>query len=222
MKIPPRSTDYVDGRVALALGTMDRRLFRYGRTAVSLQAPRVYRSVVKETHAKEPMSWTPPDVRLMDQKGRASERSTKRIARPRAKPDDSIWRSIWNFVRRRVAVAINPRQRGRWIKRVGRGRRRLAVEEVLLTPTALDSLLELLVEFRVEFDRVRVDARPHDLDRFLEMDHGNLLRVFRLAERDHRGLAAQAFDIGAGIAVEVHRELLEVHAFEGHPLRVHL
>src|SRR5437773_12498702 len=33
MKIPPRSTDYVDGRVALALGTMDRRLFRYGRTA---------------------------------------------------------------------------------------------------------------------------------------------------------------------------------------------
>src|SRR5207302_2409187 len=33
MKIPPRSTDYVEGRVALALGTMDRRLFRYGRTA---------------------------------------------------------------------------------------------------------------------------------------------------------------------------------------------
>ena len=33
MKIPPRSTDQVDGRVALALGTMDRRLFRYGRTA---------------------------------------------------------------------------------------------------------------------------------------------------------------------------------------------
>src|SRR5436309_3027146 len=168
------------------------------------------------------MSWTPPDVRLMDQKGRASERRTKRIARPRAKPDDSIWRSIWNFVRRRVAFAINPRQRGTWIKRVGRGRRRLAVEDVLLAPTALDSLLELLVEFLVEFDRVRVDARPHDLDRFLEVDHGNLLRVFRLAERDHRGLAAQAFDIGAGIAVEVHCELLEVHAFEGHPLRVHL
>src|SRR5947207_4830184 len=99
------------------------------------------------------MSWTPPDVRLMDQKGRASERSTKRIARPRAKPDDSIWRSIWNFVRRRVAVAINPRQRGRWIKRVGRGRRRLAVEDVLLTPTARDSLLELLFEFIVYYVR---------------------------------------------------------------------
>src|SRR5438876_160965 len=221
MKIPPRSTDYVDGRVALALGTMDRRLFRYGRTAplTPMTTP------ARRSHHPRPGPQdqvTPADVRLMDQKGRASERSTKRIARPRAKPDDSIWRSIWNFVRRRVAVAINRRQRGRWIKRVGRGRRRLAVEDVLLTPTALDSLLELLVEFLVEFDRVRVDARPHDLDRFLEMDHGNLLRVFRLAERDHRGLAAQAFDIGAGIAVEVHRELLEVHAFEGHPLRVHL
>src|SRR5437016_5174070 len=189
---------------------------------VSLQAPRVYRSVVKETHAKEAMSWTPPDVRLMDQKGRASDRRTKRIARPRAKPDDSIWRSIWSFVRRRVAVAINPPQRGRWIKRDGRGRRRLAVEDVLLTPAAVDSLLELLVEFLVEFDRVRVDARPYDLDRFLEVDHGDLLRVLRLAERDHRGLAAQAFDIGAGVAVEVHRELLQVHPFEGHGLRVHL
>src|SRR5437879_8037238 len=63
------------------------------------------------------MSWTPPDVRLMDQKGRASDRRTKRIARPRAKPDDSIWRSIWSFVRRRVAVAIDPPQRGRWIKK---------------------------------------------------------------------------------------------------------
>src|SRR5438132_12375819 len=189
---------------------------------VSLHAPRVYCSVVKETHAKEPMSWTPPDVRLMDQKGRASDRRTKRIARPRAKPDDSIWRSIWSVVRRRVAVALDPPQRGRWIKKDRRGRRRLAVEDVLLAPAALYSLLELLVELLVEFDRVRVDARPHDLDRFLEMDHGDLLRVLRLAERDHRGLAAQAFDIGAGIAVEVHRELLEVHAFEGHPLRVHL
>src|SRR5437016_14442724 len=82
----------------------------------------------------------------------------------------------------------------------GRDRRRLSLEYVLLTPAALDSLFELLVELLVEFDRVRVDARPHDLDRFLEMDHGDLLRVLRLAERDHRGLAAQAFDIGAGIA----------------------
>src|SRR5437879_13238260 len=168
------------------------------------------------------MSWTPPDVRLVDQKGRASDRRTKRIARPRAKPDDSIWRSIWSFVRRRVAVAIDPPQRGRWIKKDRRGRRRLAVEDVLLAPAALDSLLELLVELLVEFDRVRVDARPHDLDRFLEMDHGCLLRVLRLAERDHGGLAARAFDISSGKGVAAPPELLQVNAFEGHGLRVHL
>src|SRR5207244_161697 len=148
MKIPPRSTDYVEGRVALALGTMDRRLFRYGRTApltpmttparrshhprpgpqdqvtpgdgwaVPQKPPivNVPTSVVAGP-GMAPMSWTATGGRLMDQRGRASDRRTKGIARRRAKPDDSIWRSIWSFVRRRVAVAINPPQRGRWIKK---------------------------------------------------------------------------------------------------------
>src|ERR1700704_6695580 len=143
------------------------------------------------------MSWTPPDVELIDQKGRASDRRTNRIARPRAKPDDSIWSSIWSFVRKRVAEAIDPRERGRWIKRVGRRCQGSAVEDVLLAPAAVDSLLELLVEFLVELDRVRVDARPDDLERFLEVDHVDLLRVFRLAEGDHGGLPRKHPHLGA-------------------------
>src|ERR1700704_84868 len=81
-------------------------------------------------------------------------------------------------------------QRGRWIKTVGRESRRLPVEDVLLAPTALDALLKLLVEFFVELDRVRIDARADHLDRLLEVGHRHALRVLGLPEGDHGGLSA--------------------------------
>src|SRR5712691_8104204 len=97
-----------------------------------------------------------------------------------------------------------------------------AVEDVLLAPTPFDALLELLVELFVELDRIRVDARPHDLQGLLEVGHRDLFRMFGLAECDHGGFAAQSLDVGARIAIELHRELFEVHAFEGHALCVYL
>src|SRR5207245_9537754 len=70
-------------------------------------------------------------------------------------------------------------------------RRSSDLKDVLFPATPVDALLELLVEFLVELDRVRVDARADDLHRFLEVGRRDLLRMLRLAQRDHRGLPAQ-------------------------------
>src|SRR5881409_3437057 len=48
------------------------------------------------------------------------------------------------------------------------------------------------------------------------MRRRDLLRVLRLAQCDHRGLAAQALDVRAGVAVQVDGEFFQVHALQRH------
>src|SRR5207245_1241968 len=116
---------------------------------------------------------------------------------------------------RAIRRASNSREGGRWINNVSCGCAS-AIEDVLFPAAPVHAFLELLVELLVELDRVRVDARTHDLHGLLEVRRRDLLRVLRLAQCDHRGLAAQALDIRPGIGVEVHGELFQVHALEGH------
>src|SRR2546425_5073468 len=114
-----------------------------------------------------------------------------------------------------IRGASNSRQGGRWINNVRCGIAS-AIENVLFPAAPVDAFLELLIELLVELDRVRVDARTDDFHGLLEVRRRDLLRVLRLAQCDHCGLAAQALDVRPGIGVEVHGEFFQVHAVERH------
>src|SRR2546425_9928400 len=157
-----------------------------------------------------------------DQNGKASETKTKTIARPSAiREGPSASTRVIPVRHGEPGRSIGFPQGARWINNVRLGNRS-AIKDVLFPATPVDALLELLVELLVELDCVRVDARAHDLHRFLEVGRRDLLGVLRLAQRDHRGLAAQALDVRAGVAVEVYCELFQVDAFKGHSARADL
>src|SRR5213594_1724662 len=167
------------------------------------------------------MSWSVPATRLSDQKGKARDTSTTTSARPMARREGPSASTRGIHVRHGDPGGIEFPQGKRWINNVRCGIGS-AIEDVLFPAAPVDAFLELLVEFLVEFDRVRVDARTHDLHGLLEMRRRDLLRVLRLAQGDHRGLAAQTLDVRAGVAVQVDGEFFQVHALERHRASVDL
>src|SRR5439155_343473 len=118
--------------MTVALGTIARRLFRYGRTAPPTPrttptrrshhpSPGPQDHVIpgdgsadpqKPPTGKVPMSWLTPTVRLKDQNGWTRDTNVKRIARPIMKKDDSTRRNSWSFVRKRGTRRIVPRNEG--------------------------------------------------------------------------------------------------------------
>src|SRR5881397_1863383 len=167
------------------------------------------------------MSWSVPATRLSDQKGKARDTSTTTSARPMARREGPSASTRGIHVRQGDPGGIEFPQGKRRINNVRCGIGS-AIEDVLFPAAPVDAFLELLVELLVELDRVRVDARAHDLHSLLEMRRRDLLRVLRLAQCDHRGLAAQALDVRAGVAVQVDGEFFQVHTLERHGAGVDL
>src|SRR5213594_3303080 len=167
------------------------------------------------------MSWSVPATRLSDQKGKARDTSTTTSARPMARREGPSASTRGIHVRHGDPGGIEFPQGKRWINNVRCGIGS-AIEDVLFPAAPVDAFLELLIEFLVEFDRVRIDARTHDLHGLLEMRRRDRLRVLRLAQGDHRGLAAQTLDVRPGVAVQVDGEFFQVHALQRHRASVDL
>src|SRR5947207_2809588 len=107
--------------MTVALGTIARRLFRYGRTAPPTPkttptrrshhpSPGPQDHVIPDDGSADPQK--PPTVRLKDQNGWTRDTNVKRIARPIMKKDDSTRRNSWSFVRKRGTRRIVPRNEG--------------------------------------------------------------------------------------------------------------
>src|SRR5207245_8203861 len=155
------------------------------------------------------MSWSVPATRLSDQKGKARDTSTTTSARPMARREGPSASTRGIHVRHGDPGGIEFPQGKRWINNVRCGIGS-AIEDVLFPAAPVDAFLELLVELLVELDRVRVDARTDDFHGLLEVRRRDLLRVLRLAQCDHCGLAAHALHVRPGTGVEVHGELFQV------------
>src|SRR3990172_293295 len=94
-------------------------------------------------------------------------------------------------------------------------------EDLFLLPLC-GPALDVPAQALVELDRLLVQARTDDLHRLLEVGHRDLLRALALPESNHSGLAGEAFDVRARVAIELLRKLVQVDAFQGHRLRVDL